>query len=589
MRSVAVRAPLRAPSWFGARLRRAAAGGAAVAAAALAAGWPYWRDRPAAAAVALACCGGFAVAGGVLAAGRLGRRTGAAFTTGAAAWALTWAASWNAGAGPVVSVFAQSVFFVAIGVGVLLYPDGRLDGAVARLWTGAATVVMIGGQALLCALSRPEWNGFAASAVWPSAAPGREAFGCAYRAVTAVEAVLAGALVIILLLRLPGTGRLDRRYTVPVAAAVTVGVAGALAVQGSLIGGDVTLDDVLEVYLFQGVSATVLPLAFLAAALRARLAELSAAERMHRLTDPVSAEKVRDALRRVLRDGALDLWLWAEDGYVDVTGRRVPAAGGPAPGRWRHEVRTSAGEPLAAVDADDRLRGHEPLVEAALVAGGRALETVRLQAAARANLERARDARERLVRVQAAERERLAAELQRSAQQRLRALEALLEGLEAAANHPAREQARACRRELAEAADELDGLARGVHPAILTDAGLAAAMRLVAARAATPVRLDLPGRRYPPEIESTLYFALCEALANAAKHAGAEEIAVSVRDEAGRVVAEVRDDGAGGAGAVPGGGLAGLTDRVRALRGHVDVDSPPDGGTTVRITLPAPR
>ncbi|WP_192809425.1 hypothetical protein, partial [Actinomadura montaniterrae] len=319
----------------------------------------------------LACCGGFAVAGGLLAAGRLGRRTGAAFTSGAAAWALTWTASWNAGAGPVVSVFAQSVFFVAIGVGVLLYPGGRLDGAAARLWTGATAAVMIGGQAVLCALSRPAWNGFDPAAAWPSAAPDREAFDCAYRAVTTLEAGLAGALVIILLLRLPGTGRLDRRYTVPIAAAVTVGVAGALAVQGSLIGRHVTLDDVMEVYLFQGVSATVLPLAFLAATLRARLAELSAAERMQRLTDPVSVEKVRDALRRVLRDATLDLWLWAGDGYVDVTGRGAAAGAGPVPGRWRHEVRTSAGEPLAAVDADDRLRGHEPLVEAALVARSR--------------------------------------------------------------------------------------------------------------------------------------------------------------------------------------------------------------------------
>ncbi|MER6815787.1 ATP-binding protein [Spirillospora sp. NPDC000708] len=580
---------LRAPSWFGAPLRRAAAGGAAVAAGALAAGWPYWRDHPAAAAVTLACCGGFAVAGGLLAAGRLGRRTGAAFTAGAAAWAVTWTASWNAGAGPVVSVFAQSVFFVAIGVGVLLYPDGRLDGAVARAWTGVTAAVMLGGQALLCALSRPAWNGFDAAVAWPSVAPDREAFGSAYRGVTTVEAVLAGVLVVILLLRLPGTGRLDRRYTVPVAVAVTVGVAGALAVQGSLIGRDVTLDDVMEVYLVQGVFATVLPLAFLAAALRARLAELSAAERMQRLTDPVSVEKVRDALRRVLRDATLELWLWAEGGYVDVTRRGAAVGDGPAPGRWRHEVRTSAGEPLAAVDTDDRLRGHEPLVEAALVAGGRALETVRLQAAARTHLERARDARERLVRVQAAERERLAAELQRSAQQRLRALEELLAELERAVGPRAREHARACRRELAEAAAELDGLARGVHPAILTDAGLDAAMRLVAGRAPVPVRLDLPGRRYPPEIESTLYFALCEALANAAKHAGADEIRLSVRDEAGRVVAEVRDDGAGGAGAVPGGGLAGLTDRVRALRGHVDVESPPGRGTTVRITLPTPR
>src|SRR5690606_34843257 len=143
--------PLRPPLWLGARMRRAVGAGAAVAAGALAAGWPYWRGEPAAAAVTLACCGGFAVAGGLLAAGRSG--------VAAAAWAVAWAAAWNAGAGPAVSVFAQSVFFTAIGIGVLMYPGGRLEGLAARAWAGAAVVIMVGGQAVLCAFSRPAWNG----------------------------------------------------------------------------------------------------------------------------------------------------------------------------------------------------------------------------------------------------------------------------------------------------------------------------------------------------------------------------------------------------------------------------------------------
>ncbi|MEU8802060.1 ATP-binding protein [Spirillospora sp. NPDC048819] len=537
----------------------------------------------------------------------------------AAAWAATWSAAWNAGVAPVVSVFAQSVFFTAIGIGVLLYPRGRLDGPAARLWTVAAVVVMVGGQAALCVVSRPGWNGFAATAVWPALRPGQEAFEAVQRAMTALTTVLAGALVIMLLARLPRIGRLDRTLTVPVAVTVTIGVTGALAVQGTLLGAGVELDDVLRVYLVQGIFATAVPLAFFGTALRARLAELTVAERMQRLTDPVSVEKVRDALRSVLRDDSLDLWLWAGGGYVDVAGRPVDTGSGDTrigdtrigdtgfdgtgfddtgpggvPGRWRHEVRTSTGEPLATVDAAAVLRDHEPLVEAALVAGGRALETARLEAEAQANLERARDARERLVRVQAAERERLAADLQHSAQQRLRALEGMLAELESAAGDPrAREQARTCRRELAEAVSELDGLARGVHPAILAGAGLGPAMELVAARvAAAPspvdVRLDLPARRFPPEIESTLYFALCEAFANAVKHARAGSIELSVRPGEGGIVAEVRDDGVGGAAPVPRGGLAGLTDRVRALRGDVTVASPPGEGTTLRITLPDP-
>jgi signal transduction histidine kinase len=98
----------------------------------------------------------------------------------------------------------------------------------------------------------------------------------------------------------------------------------------------------------------------------------------------------------------------------------------------------------------------------------------------------------------------------------------------------------------------------------------------------------MPAGRFPREIETTLYFALCEALANAVKHARADAVEVTVRAAGGEVVAEVRDDGAGGAAPAPGGGLAGLTDRVRALRGEVALDSPPGGGTTLTITLPLP-
>lgn len=580
------------PLWFGARVRRAAGTGAAVAAGALACGWPHWRGHPAAAAITLLGCGAFAVAGGVLAAGRLGRRTGLLFTAASTAWAVTWAASWNAGAAPLVSVFAQSLFYIATGVGVLLYPAGRLDRLADRLWTGAAALVLLGGQVLLCVSSRPRWNGFAASVTWPALFPDRAVFDGVLRVLTAMLVCLAGGLVVILVRRLPRTGRLERTFTVPAAVAMTVVVAGAVASQGSMVGEDVTLDDVLRMYLIQGTCAAALPLAFLASALRRRLAELTVAERMQRLTDPVSVEKVRDALRGVLHDPTLDLWFWvpAEQVYVDVAGHRVDVpARLEAPGRWRREVRTSGGEPLATVEVAAALRDHAPLVEAALVAGGRALETAQLQATAQAHLERARAARERLVRVQAAERERLAADLQRSAQRRLRALEALLAELESAAAEPsARDQAAVCRRELAEAVAELDDLARGVHPAILADAGLAPAMDLVAARTAAPVRLDVPALRFPPEIESTLYFALCEALTNAVKHARAGSIELTVRAGPHEIVARVRDDGAGAAGPTPGGGLAGLTDRVRALRGRVDIDSPPGAGTTLTITLPIP-
>jgi signal transduction histidine kinase len=118
---------------------------------------------------------------------------------------------------------------------------------------------------------------------------------------------------------------------------------------------------------------------------------------------------------------------------------------------------------------------------------------------------------------------------------------------------------------------------------------LAAVVRRVAAPA---VDLDVPDRRFAPEIESTLYFAVCEALANAVKHARADRVRVSVRAVPDGIVAEVSDDGVGLPARPPrrppgeSGGLTGVQDRVAALRGRVEITGGPGTGTTVRITLP---
>ncbi|RAY13672.1 sensor histidine kinase [Actinomadura craniellae] len=578
----------RPPTWFGARSRLALAVGVAVSLAALGCGWPYWRAEPPAALVALPSCGGFALAGGLLVAGRRGRRTGALFLVAAVAWAATWSASWNTGPLPLTSVFAQSAFFFAIVTGALLYPSDRLERTAERVFVGAAALTLFGGQLALCLVSRPEWNGFAPAAFWPAPLADQVLFGRVHRVLLAALAVLAGTLVILLVRRLPRGRRPERRFAVPVLAAVTTMVVAGLASQGSLVDTGIRLDDVLRVYVVQGLAAVALPLAFLATGLRRSLAELAAAERMLRLTAPVSIEKIRDALRDVLHDDTLDLWFWVpqDAGYVDAAGRAVDLPGSPAPGRRRRQVDTEDGALLAVVEVDAALTGHPSLLDAALAAGGRALETAQLQATAQAHLERARAAGERLVRVQTAERERLAGDLRRSTQHHLRELDAMLELLESAATDPtARDQARACRGELAEAVAEIGQLARGVHPAILTNGGLRPALETVAGRAGASA--DLPDRRFPPEIESTLFFALCEALANAVKHARATDIRLSVRAEPGRVLAEVRDDGTGLARPGQGeGGLAGVIDRVRALRGDVTVESVPGEGTTVRISVP---
>jgi signal transduction histidine kinase len=140
---------------------------------------------------------------------------------------------------------------------------------------------------------------------------------------------------------------------------------------------------------------------------------------------------------------------------------------------------------------------------------------------------------------------------------------------------------------LAGAVEELQELSRGIHPAILAQGGLAPALRTLARRSAIPVALDLRmDRRLPAPIEVAAYYVMSEALANAAKHAQASRIDISVTPRDGRLMLSIRDDGIGGADRSRGSGLVGLTDRVEALGGSISIESPPGAGTRITAELP---
>jgi signal transduction histidine kinase len=140
---------------------------------------------------------------------------------------------------------------------------------------------------------------------------------------------------------------------------------------------------------------------------------------------------------------------------------------------------------------------------------------------------------------------------------------------------------------LAEAVEELQELSRGIHPAILAQGGLAPALRTLARRSAIPVALDIrTDTRLPAPIEVAAYYVMSEALANAAKHAQASRIDISVTPRDGHLMLSIRDDGIGGADRRRGSGLVGLTDRVEALGGSISIESPPGAGTRITAELP---
>jgi signal transduction histidine kinase len=137
--------------------------------------------------------------------------------------------------------------------------------------------------------------------------------------------------------------------------------------------------------------------------------------------------------------------------------------------------------------------------------------------------------------------------------------------------------------------DALVEIARGIHPAILSQGGLAAALRALARRSAVPVELraQIDGQ-LPDEVDIAAYYVVAEALTNAAKHARASVVHLDVRTDDGTLTLLVRDDGVGGAHPGAGSGLLGLQDRVAALGGTIKIDSPTRSGTSVVVTLPIP-
>ena len=212
----------------------------------------------------------------------------------------------------------------------------------------------------------------------------------------------------------------------------------------------------------------------------------------------------------------------------------------------------------------------------------------------RERVEGLKDASARILAAADDERRRIERDLHDGAQQRLVALNVLLGVVETklekdpAAAGPLVARAR---EEATEAVKELRELARGIHPALLADRGLIAALEALAARAPFKVEISgVPEHRLPPAVEATAYFITAEALTNVAKYAGDEATAtVELLEDRGRLRVTVRDNGSGGADPRRGTGLRGLNDRVAALDGRFEVTSPPGGGTAVVAELPLER
>jgi signal transduction histidine kinase len=332
------------------------------------------------------------------------------------------------------------------------------------------------------------------------------------------------------------------------------------------------------------------PVLFVTSTVRARTAGGALGTAIVNLEPGASPGRLRDALARALGDSTLQLAFRQPDGasYLDTTGQAVGVTR-PDPGRAVVPVPDSD---QAVLVYDEGLALEPQLVRLTAAAAGMALEHARLQAEVQAQLEQVRASRARIVEAGDAERRRLERDLHDGAQQRLVTLSLALGMARDRASEADPELGaliESASKEAKEALTELRELARGIHPAVLTETGLAGAIQALVERSPVATTVTaVPDGRFPAPIEATAYFVVSEALANVAKHARASRAQVTISNRPGRLVIEVSDDGAGGARPEGGSGLRGLADRVASAGGMLRVDSPPGRGTRLEADLPCP-
>jgi signal transduction histidine kinase len=346
------------------------------------------------------------------------------------------------------------------------------------------------------------------------------------------------------------------------------------------------------------LAAPAIALAFLVGLLRWRLFAGKALERLAECLRGVpDAPRLRLAFAEAFGDRTIQIAFptgGASEGWMDSSGHPLTMPG-PASGRCVSEVR-DGGTVVAAVVHDAALQADPLLLDAGISMAGVVLDNQRLTAQAEAALREVRRSRARIAAGAERERRRIERDLHDGAQQRLVALRIELELAEDLVRRDPEQGVRRLQeleRELDETLEELRSLSHGVYPPLLADRGLAEALRAAATRSRLRVELEAHDvERYPPEVESAVYFCVLEALQNALKHAaGARRVVVRLD---GGTHAElrfsVRDDGAGTRdGTVrAGAGITNMRDRLAAVGGEVSITSTPGVGTIVRGQVPTP-
>jgi signal transduction histidine kinase len=509
---------------------------------------------------------------------RPANRIGALMTWTGFAWLLNAFVAADTPAVFTIAVLGANLYLAAFVHLLVAYPEGCIKRVAHRRLVGAGYVLAIVGPAPFLMFGfEAHCTDCPRSVIQVSEST---TIGTISDALTTGLAVgLVGYLVYVLTARWRAAGPARRQTLSPLlwsGVVLMILVAGSIATQ--TVAGDQGEVSAVLMLLGQIVFASV-PFTFLAGLLRDRVARADAiGSLLVRLGEAPGTDGLRGLLAEALNDPSLKLLYWVDGCWVKRDGHPVEI---PADRAWTPVE--LEGQRVGAIVHDRSLRGEPEVLNTVAAAAGLAMRSERLEAALRRS-------RARIVEAGIQERRRLERNLHDGAQQRLVALSLSLRMAQkqiAKSPDAAAEMIGAAGEELTRALEELRELARGIHPAVLSDRGLQAAVEALAVRSPLPVKVvEVPGERLPEPVEAAAYFVIAEALTNVAKYANANAATVAVRRLNGHAEVEVRDDGVGGADPGRGSGLRGLADRVGALDGSLALDSPPGSGTTLRAEIP---
>ena len=434
---------------------------------------------------------------------------------------------------------------------LVAYPDGK-----ARSWPWRAAITA----------------GYVAAVVYPAWADPRASI---------ILALALGGVVMLRYRRSVGRDRRARR------AAVWAGVGFGLMIAGESIVRlsvrSVTVNDTLLSVYEVGLAAIAVGLTL--DLITAPWERVTITDLVVELGDTRSGT-LQQELARALGDPSLEVGYWIPERarFVDHRGHELLV---PDPGQERSAAMVERdGHAVAVLVHDPAVLADPDLIQAVASAARLGATNARLQADVRARQAEIRASRERIVEAGDEERRRLQRRLHEGPERRLERIAELLGRAKEATATPPGESIAKAETQLTKTRADLRRLALGLDPGGLSERSLADALTSLVADASLAAELEVSGDAVPPSIAACIYFVCAEAIANASKHASAELVRISVIAGEGRVRAEIRDDGVGGADPARGTGLRGLRDRVEALGGTLSIESAEGRGTYLAVVIP---